>query len=429
MTKPRKPHRDFPLFAHQNGQWAKKFFLRRKHTLKYFGRWADDPKGERALKDYLARKDAILAGLDNLSVVTRNAEMTVGEVMGQFLESRRLGMLAGDLSPRTYGDYLQECQAFANAVGTGAVVAALKPEHFAAYNKQLVEKRQLGRHARKRTIAYVKAMLNWGAGNGLYPAPTYGNDFVAPDTSPDAMRQAKAREGKKDYSKRIVTGEELDKLVEVARPQFKAIVLLGVNCGLGPADVGRLRWRHINMDTGELNMPRGKTGTERRGYLWKRTRECLRRVQTLKHNRIALEREGQESLVFVSRNGGRPMYREQEIIEDGVSVGVKVDQAISITFRKLVQKAELVGVTYYRLRHSFKTLGKKAKDRDALNLMMGHRDRTTGEVYDHEEIEFPRIKRVAVVVYRKLWPKQQREAGTQPRMRIADDAGSSDRAA
>ena len=49
-----------------------------------------------------------------------------------------------------------------------------------------------------------------------------------------------------DNSERIVTGEELDKLLDRANPTFKAMTLLGVNCGLGPADIGRLRWNMIN---------------------------------------------------------------------------------------------------------------------------------------------------------------------------------------
>jgi hypothetical protein len=98
------------------------------------------------------------------------------------------------------------------------------------------------------------------------------------------------------------------------------------------------------------------------------------------------------------------MYREREVVKDGVSVGVRVNNAISITVSRYASELELEGVTHYRLRHTFKTIGKKAKDRDALNLMMGHREGTTGEVYDHEDIEFARIKRVALVVRRHLWP-------------------------
>jgi hypothetical protein len=37
MNKPQKPNAAFPLFAHNNGQWAKKI----KGSLHYFGPWSD----------------------------------------------------------------------------------------------------------------------------------------------------------------------------------------------------------------------------------------------------------------------------------------------------------------------------------------------------------------------------------------------------
>jgi hypothetical protein len=199
----------FPIFKHSGGQWCKK--VKGRHY--YFGSWATDPDGEQALADWLGRKEGILAGMDRLRVYSTPDGMTLGDLMGRYLENRRQAMLAGDLALTTYRGYLTELEEFANTVGTGATVAAIRPEHFSAYAKHLMAERKLGRHSRRRTLSYVKAMLNWGSGMGFYPPPTYGNDFVAPDTRPDAIRQAKAREGKPDYSRRIVTGDEIDQMV------------------------------------------------------------------------------------------------------------------------------------------------------------------------------------------------------------------------
>ena len=54
-TKPKKPHKDFPLFPHRNGQWAKKV----RGKLHYFGAWADP---EAAIGEWLRVKDDLLAG-------------------------------------------------------------------------------------------------------------------------------------------------------------------------------------------------------------------------------------------------------------------------------------------------------------------------------------------------------------------------------
>jgi hypothetical protein len=77
-----------------------------------------------------------------------------------------------------------------------------------------------------------------------------------------------------------------------------------------------------------------------------------------------------------------------------------------------------------------KSLGKRARDNDALNLMMGHKDASIGKIYDHEPIAWRRIRRVAKVVYCQLWPKIKQKAETKPsapRMKL--DGGDADVAA
>ena len=56
--KPKEPYTDFPLFPHASGRWAKKV----RGQFAYFGKVADDPKGEADLTLWLDRKDDLLAG-------------------------------------------------------------------------------------------------------------------------------------------------------------------------------------------------------------------------------------------------------------------------------------------------------------------------------------------------------------------------------
>jgi integrase len=294
----------------------------------------------------------------------------------------------------------------------GTPPAGLRAEHFTAYMHHLVEGRKLGRHSRKRVRAYVTAFLNFGAKNSWYIMPGTGADWIAPATDPDSIRQAKARAGVKDFSDRVLTGEEIDKLLERSTPNFRAMILLGINCGLGPADIGRLRWNMLDLERRRLRFPRPKTGVMRVGHLWKCTREALNRVRALKHSRGALDSAGDSALVFMTRIG-LPFYRETEIHADveiddkkiRKVIGVKIHKPILCTFGRMVRELKLEGVSFYRLRHSFKTLGKRARDREVLDLMMGHKDTSTGKIYDHEEIGWKRVQRVARIVYRQLWPR------------------------
>jgi integrase len=331
--------------------------------------------------------------------------------MNRFLTFKRNKTQAGELSLTTLGDYLREINAFVAFMRPRSDAGALRPEHFSAYMNHLIVQRSLGRRARKRVRAYVTAFLRYGAKNGWYSMPNTGTDWAVSATDPDSIRQAKARAGQKDFSEVILSGAEIDRLVQEASPAFQALILLGINCGMGPADLGRLTWDRIDLVRGRLNFPRPKTGVMRVGYLWKRTRHALQRVQSLKHNRNAIDRAGEAAPVFVTRKG-LPYYRERELyteVEVGRSLvrklkGVAVDNAIRITFSRLARRMELEGVTFYRLRHTFKTLGKRAGDRETLDLMMGHKDTSTGKIYDHEQVGWRRVRRVARIVYRQLWP-------------------------
>jgi len=415
MTRPNKPHEDFPLSPHLNGQWWKKI----NQKPYYFGSWKDDPKGERAVKDYDSRVAGIFAGTDHLRQLESKGLPTVGEIVKRFLDQRQLDVIAGTLSLATLGEYNTELGVFIEWIKPQTAVANLKPEHFGGYVQHLLESRKLKALARKRVQAYIKAMFRWAAGNGHAPLPNFGSAFKAPVTTKQALKKEKMRAGLKDHSKRIVTGEEVDKMLSDAQPNFKAIILLAVNTGMGPADLGRMKWRHL--DGRKLDYPRHKTGNARVGYLWKKTIAALEDVKKLKHTQAAISREGGEALVFVTRKQ-QPYYWEEKRNVNG-KLKIVVHNAISLTVSRIAKRLELEGVTAYRFRHTFKTLGKKARDKDALNLCMGHSGNKVEDGYDHEEIGWKRIRKVARVVRLRLWPQPKHQAGTsgQPQMRIVPD--------
>jgi integrase len=321
-----------------------------------------------------------------------------------------------------YGDYVRELGQLVMILGEHTPVASLEPQHFALYVTRLSESRSLKARARKRAFALVKAMFIWGAGNGHCPLPEFGTALKAPIVTKQAIRKEKARAGVEDFSDRILTGAEIDKLVEHSQPNMAAMILLGVNTGLGPADIGRIRWRNIDFATGKLDYPRGKNGNDRIGYVWNRTRTALLELRKLRRTKAAYAKDGDNALIFVTRKG-EAYYREEDRIEGGVVTGVKISNSVSITFGRLAKSLKLKGVTFYRLRHTFKTLGKRAKDRDALYLAMGHTDNSAAASYDHEEVSFKRTKRVALKVKGSLWPKPK-AAGGSGSMRIGESVAA-----
>ena len=90
--KPKKPRKDFPLFPHARGYWAKKV----RQKLHYFGKVADDPKGEAALNLWLDQKDDLLAGRTPRS--TPGDGLTVASLCNHFLTAKEQQRDAGDIT-------------------------------------------------------------------------------------------------------------------------------------------------------------------------------------------------------------------------------------------------------------------------------------------------------------------------------------------
>jgi hypothetical protein len=190
---PPQPFAGFPLRPHRNGQWYRSAWNRRRKQSEqfYFGSWKDDQKGERALNDpqtgWLARKRAIEAGTDNARVYATDSVVTLGQLMAQFLAFKRAMLIAGDLSPRTLGDYIKEVEKFVAFMKPATPVAVLRPEHFSAYMKFMVENRKLGRHARRRIRAYLNSFLRYGVKSGWFAMPSTGPEWVAPAVDPASI--------------------------------------------------------------------------------------------------------------------------------------------------------------------------------------------------------------------------------------------------
>src|SRR5438874_545402 len=93
FDKPNKPYPDFPLFAHDNGCWAKKI----RGRLHYFGPWADP---DAALAKYLAEKDDLHAGR---SPRPDPSAQTVKDLCNSFLNHKRTRVEGGELTELTWG--------------------------------------------------------------------------------------------------------------------------------------------------------------------------------------------------------------------------------------------------------------------------------------------------------------------------------------
>jgi integrase len=366
-ARPAKPYKDFPLYAHACGYWAKRI----NGQIHYFGKWKGDRpvSWQSALDEYMQVKDALYAGRDPAEF---NAGLTVEDACNYFMESRERLLDSGELAQRSYNDYLRTCARLAVALKRTRSVASLTPADFEKYRNELAKR--LGKVALGNEINRVRVAFKYAWDAGLVPAPVrFGPNFKRP-----SKRQMRLEKSEK--SAKLFTAKEIRKLLDTASEPLRTMILLGINCGLGNADCGRLEAKHLDLKNGWLHFPRPKTGIDRRAALWPET------VSALKQFRV------RRGLIFRTRYG-EPWTKEDSM-----------DNPVAKEFRKVVDNAGLHrhGVGFYSLRHTFETEAGPSLDQAAIDYIMGHEPQHTSAVYRHGVHE-GRLIGVSVVLHRWLF--------------------------
>ena len=369
--KPAKPRPDFPLFPHAAGVWAKKI----RGKMHYFGPW-DEP--DAALAKYLEQKDALHAGRKPRA---DPGEATVKDAANAILNAKQAAIDAGELSPRTRREYKSACDEVVACFGKTRLLADVGPDDFAELRKKLAGK--WGPVRLGNQIQYVRSVFKFAYESGLIERPArFGPGFKRP--SKKTLRLERAKKGPK-----LFTAEEIRRMIDGAGTPLRAMVLLGINCGFGNADAGRLPLPAVNLESGWVDFPRPKTGLPRRCPLWPETVEALRQALARRPDPKDPTHAG---LFFLTQRGG-PWAVDQP----GGPVSaetVKMLRRLGINGRK--------GIGFYTLRHTFRTVADGAKDQPAADHIMGHEVAHMSSVY-REGIADERLKAVAAHVRRWLF--------------------------
>jgi integrase len=184
-----------------------------------------------------------------------------------------------------------------------------------------------------------------------------------------------------------------------ADPVLRAIVLLGINVGAGNTDVANMQMKHLDLDGGWLNYPRGKTGIGRRVPLWPETVEALKLAIA---NRPAPQSSDDKNCVFLTprRNGAERSGATRLVVVGKTS---RTDY-VSRDFSKLLHTLHInsrKGLGFYSLRHTLATIGLQVRDRDAVKAIMGHVEGDVLATYDEAGPSDER--KTAVVNHVRTW--------------------------
>ena len=170
-------------------------------------------------------------------------------------------------------------------------------------------------------------------------------------------------------------------MIAAAGPQLRAMILLGINGGLGNTDCARLTQDGLDLEAGWLDYPRPKTGIPRRIPLWRETVAAIREAIAARASPHHARNAG---LCFLTAYG-RPWARDTS------------NSPLSRQFARLLAKLGInsrKGLNFYSLRHTFRTVADEARDQPACDLMMGHSRNDMASVY-RERIGDGRLRAVA----------------------------------
>jgi len=362
-----KPYRSFPLTPHRSGQFCKKI----RGKIYYFGK-IDDPEG--ALRRYHDHCAGLHAG--TIDRVDRAGDLTVGDLANQFLAVKDRKRQAGDIEPATFVEYHRDCELMVQHFGRDRTVPSISRQDLAAFRDFLGA--GVNATTLNNRVGNARSIFKFAFEQELIDRPLrYGEEFKRPERR--LLRRARAQAGRIHFH-----AGEIRQLLAVAPPALRAMILLGINSGLGNTDIGNLPASCVDLERGWLDYARVKTGIERRCPLWPETVAAIRAAvaDTARHKRQ--RHPSAKGLLFVTRMG-LPYTREEFHSVRNGRPEVVLHDAIADAMRKAMRKARInqKGLGFYGLRRSFETIGAETGNQVAVDHIMGHVPATSdmGAVY------------------------------------------------
>jgi integrase len=361
------PIERFPTTARPDGRFQKRI----RGRLHYFGLHGDRKS---ALAEYERIKHDLYAGRLPRAVASDDANTTVKELIYRFLDERLAEVKAGRANAGWYSQCRRAFKRFAKHVGDGRVIADLRPEDFAEYGRYLSQ--CLGNHAFNRELSSIKLMFRHANDCDWISRPMkFGRGFrkVAPSIIREERRS------------RLLDPTVIQLLLKHAKPQIKAMILLGLNGGYGAADCGGLSWENVDLAEAIVrHYRRPKTLIDRDTPLWPETAAA---IMVLKAKRPGDDR------VFRTKYGNS---------WDSIAVAHEVKKLMA-KVNALPERAELdpIDATLGDFRHTFYTYAGELGDGDAVKRVMGHKLTGLKETYT-ETIFIPRLRRVVEHVRQRI---------------------------
>jgi integrase len=350
----------FPAQARRDGRYAKRI----NGKVHYFGGPGIDRAA--AMLQYQRVRHQLYSGQAVEVAASDYGGWTLRNAVNKYLNARRLEVEAGAIRRVTYIDIRACLVLFIRHVGTARLFGELGPDVFTAAARHFKKKCS---HCRwNHIVSAVTAWLNYAE----------AHDWITtrPKCGPLWVKSASSKLNRRD---RIVSADEFRALLAAADDQWRAMLLLALNCGLGPTDLSALKLAEIS--DGILANRRSKTGISRRSPLWLETVEAIDDYLTIRTDKLPC--------LFVTKYGRA---------WDGTDVG---HEFADLRKRAGVDLGKHGGI--YALRHTFSTLADAACDANAKRVVMGHALEGMDRVYV-AGVSDERLRKVVDMVRRHFIP-------------------------
>ena len=318
--------------------------------------------------------------------------LTVEDLADHFINSKRHLLDTRELSVRTFADYFSTCERIVKLFGANRLVDDLRPDDFDKLRANIGKTR--GPVALGNEVQRCRSVFRFALEQGMVSTPIrFGQSFKKPTRK--TMRKERAARGS-----RMMEATELGAAIAAADTQMRAMILLAANGALGQSDISSLPIKAIDLERGWLDYARQKTGIARRIPLWPETVAAIRKA--IEKRPKAKDSEDAE-LVFITKYGQRWVKFNQS--------GTPAD-ALGQEFAKLLVGLGIKrpGVSFYAIRHTWRTIADETRDFPAIDLIMGHADNSMANAY-RERIDDGRLKAVASYVRGFLFPTAGMAAG------------------
>lgn len=292
------------------------------------------------------------------------------------------------LARRTYDDNVKTLGAFVEAVGPHRPAHLLGPDDFTRYVEQHFA--GIAASSRRRMIIYVEAFLNW-AGPGrkrmnLIPHIDPGPNWVKP--TDDEITTA-AVDSDKAYTP-VEVRAAFDAVVD--SPMLIAAAHLALGGAFIPKDLGTLPESVVNLESGEIRFPRGKTGVGRQCYMVPEAVAAVRRYLAV---RPAACHPSAAGLLFRSRNG--LPYARDEVDADAPDAAGSHYNSIGNQWLKVT------GLPLSGLRSTFATIADDWPDQRAVDVVMGqksgHANRSVRSKHYAKKVKPERVRQLCEHVW------------------------------